>query len=126
MSDYIIDITIENIPEHEYGNPGMITLYIKIDKNGNVDIKRKIVSFNNMTHGPSSFITIIDNIPIPSYIINSIKNSLCKRGYKTTLPGINTTCLDLFNYHHYLNAIENIIILKKELAKCQSTLVDLL
>lgn len=44
MSDYIIDITIQNIPEQDYGKSRMLTLYIKIDKNGNVDIQQKIVT----------------------------------------------------------------------------------
>ncbi len=34
MSDYIIDITIENIHETAPGQPTMVTFYIKIDKNG--------------------------------------------------------------------------------------------
>jgi len=125
MSDYIIDITIENIPETDYGDPGIITFYIKIDKNGNVDIQKKIVR-SYITHGPFTYIKIFDNIPIPSYIINIIKNSFCRRDIKPKLPGVNGAADYILNYSHYLNAIQNIIILKEELAKCQSTLIDLL
>ena len=130
MSEYIIDITIENIPETAPGQPTMVTFYIKIDKNGNVDIKRKYTTvqtgFHDRHGSITDFVIINDNIPIPSYIINIIKNSFDKPNRKSSLQGINGVGQPVLNYSHYLNAIENIIILKKELAKCQSTLIDLL
>lgn len=132
MSDYIIDITIENIPEQDYGEPRMLTLYIKIDKNGNVDIRKKIVSRlpwgAYQTWEPFPFIIINDNIPIPSYLINVIKNSFSQRIYKTKVAGVGNNATDIsLNYRHYLNAIENIIILKEELAKMtRHAIIDLL
>ena len=133
MSDYIIDITIENIPEQDHGEPRILTLYIKIDKNGNVDIQKKIVTRMPPwgayeTHEPHPFIIINDNIPIPSYLINIIKNSFSQRVYETIVAGVGSNATNSsLNYRHYLNAIENIIILKEELAKMTShTLIDLL
>ena len=132
MSEYIIDITIENIPEKDYGEPIMLTLYIKIDKNGNVDIQKKNVTRlpwgAYQTHGPFPFIIINDNIPIPSYLINIIQNSFSQRVYETKVAGVSNSATDIsLNYRHYLNAIENIIILKEELAKMSShTIIDLL
>ena len=125
MTEYIIDITIENISEYDSAN-GLFTFYIKIDKNGNVDIQKKHTT-SNITHGPNTYVKINDNIPIPSYIINMIKNSFCKPTEPSKkLPGGNCTQFCLLNLHHYEKAIENIIILKEDIAKSQSTLIDLL
>ena len=126
MTEYIIDITIENICEFLYNNTSFVTFYIKIDKNGNVDIQKKVV-MSNITHGPNTYVKINDNIPIPSYIINMIKNSFCKPNETIKkLPGGTHFAGNDLNLHHYENAIENIIILKEDIAKCQSTLIDLL
>lgn len=126
MTEYIIDITIENIREYDSGVNGSYTFYIKIDKNGNVDIQKKYV-MSHITHGPNSYVKINDNIPIPSYIINMIKNSFCKPNEPSKkLPGGNCTEFRSFNLHHYEKAIESLIILKEDIAKSQSTLIDLL
>ena len=134
MTEYIIDITIDNIFEGNLNHNCYTTFYIKIDKNGNVDIKR------NYTYlwppricDIYDFVIINDNIPIPSYIINMIKNSFCTpksattNNFKTNLPGGNHSRDDL-SLRHYENTIENIIIVKEELAKYQSIqiLIDLL
>ena len=126
MTEYIIDTTIENIREYDCGVSGSFTFYIKIDKNGNVDIQKKHV-MSHITNGPYTYVKINDNIPIPSYIINMIKNSFCKPNEPSMkLPGGNCTGVRSFNLHHYEKAIESIIILKEDIAKSQSTLIDLL
>ena len=130
MTEYIIDITIDHIYDSDNYRYHYNTFYIKIDKNGNVDIKRKYTYLQSGVpnrDGPIyNFVTINDNIPIPSYIINMIKNSFCKPTQSNTKRlGMSSNGADL-RIHHYENAIENIIILKEDIAKSQSTLIDLL
>ncbi len=130
MTDYIIDITIDNIYDSDTlrDNRSSHTLYIKIDKNGNVDIKRKITHYNpwgGSYFNTADVVTINDNIPIPYYIINMIKNSFCEITTKSKDPARFGCCHNNLNSHHYENAIENIIILKEDIAKSQS-IIDLL
>jgi hypothetical protein len=132
MTEYIIDITIADIYDGDSHHHHNTTFYIKIDTNGNVDIKKNY-TFIQQGITPrvgeiGDWVIINDNIPIPSYLINMIKNSFCKpnrQGLISKLPG-NVGYDNTIRLNHYENAIENIIILKEELAKCQSTLIDLL
>jgi hypothetical protein len=130
MSEYIIDITIENIYDNDICNYHYITFYIKIDKNGNIDIKKKYTYLQTgipNRDGPiHDFVVINDNIPIPFYVINILKNSFRKptEGSKK-LPGGPGTRNPL-HLQHYENAIENIIILKEDIAKCNATIIDLI
>jgi hypothetical protein len=130
MTEYIIDTTIDYIYDSDYSNTHYHTFYIKIDKNGNVDIKRKYTHLQTgipNRDGPiHNFVIINDNIPIPSYIINIFKNSFCKPTEPSKkLPGGNGTSNRL-HLHHYENAIENIIILKEDIAKSINAYIDLL
>jgi hypothetical protein len=130
MTEYVIDIIVENV----WISPNMrnteYTFYIKIDANGNVDIKQRFTNCQTgqpNTFGPiQSIVTINDNNPIPSYIIYMLKNSFCQPTARTNVPGVNNSCCDQLFLHHYLNAIENIIILKENMAKGSEKLIDIL
>lgn len=127
MTEYVIDIIVENV-WHSTGWRGQeSTFYIKIDTRGNVDIKQRntyLQSGHHNTIGPIwDVVTMNDNIPIPSYMIDVIKNSFCK---PTATCRFGSNCGDQLFLHHYLNAIENIIILKENLAKGHETLIDLI
>ena len=132
MTEYIIDTTIECIYESDYSCTPSTTFYIKINKNGNVDIKRKhtylqtgVPSWDGPIH---NFVTINDNIPIPSYIINMLQNSFRKptEPVNKSREESHLHCGYRLHISHYLNAIQNLIILKEAIAKCSSTIVDLL
>jgi hypothetical protein len=72
-----------------------------------------------------TILQIYDNLPFPSYVINMIKNSFDGKTHFTnelvTYPYNHT--FDLKHYHH---AIANILILKKDIAKESTQLIDLL
>ena len=130
MNEYIIDTTIEHIYQCDYSSTIYFTFYIKIKKNGNVDIKKKCTHTQTGVpnwDGPIHNIVIInDNIPIPSYIINMLQNSFCKPTEPIKKLGDSNGSDYRLHLHHYENAIENLIILKEDIAKCSSTIIDLL
>jgi len=129
MTEYIIDIVVENIWHSTSCRNQETTFYIKIDTNGNVNIKRQInylqCGHPNTIGLVRNMVTINDNIPIPSYLIDMIKNTFCEPTSSCELLG-SSDCGDLLFLHHYLNAIENIIILKRSLSKVPEKLIDLL
>jgi hypothetical protein len=72
-------------------------------------------------------VTINDNIPIPYYIIDMLKNSFCQPDTRCSKLGISSSSSgDRLFLRHYLNAIENIIILKENMAKGTEKIIDLL
>jgi len=104
MTEYIIDTTIENIRHYDVHPDVIYTLYVKIDKMGNVDI-RSGTNFNNST---CQLLTINDNIPIPYYIINSLKQLFCcpdRNKSAIIRSGTNFTG-GANSMSHYFNAIE--------------------
>jgi len=127
MTEYVIDIVVKNIWHSPSVRNQDHTFYIKIDINGNVDIKRQIIwlqSGQPNTIGPIfNMVTINDNIPIPYYIIDMLKNSFCVPTSNNQFKGL---CGEQLFLQHYLNAIENIIILKENLAKGFEKLIDFL
>lgn len=83
MSEYVIDY-LTGSRQHEYGSQSMFNLHIKIDKYGNINIKRQ-----NSYHQQNAGITycpwneelsINDNIPFPSYFENILKIIINKGG----------------------------------------------
>lgn len=111
MTEYVIDIVNDLLrdppPYHCAGSAEK--LYIKIDKNGNVDIKSQRISI--CSGHPNEYcqiqdvLVINDNIPIPDHIINMLKQLLSSKGCQYT---------QLYRSHYY-NVIECIKILKAEL-----------
>ena len=111
MTEYVLEVINDMLrppPPYDCGG-GAQKLYIKIDKNGNVDIKSQHISIcsghPNQYYGISDVLIINDDIPIPNYIITMLKE---------LLP--STACQYTKLYQdHYNNVISCIKILKKEL-----------
>ena len=127
MTDYLIDITLKDITDYGRTN---FNLFIKIDKNGNVDIKQQYIHLRSGCAGGNEFspiwdlLIINDNIPIPSYMINMLQNLLSLPNNKPNLP-ISSSNTPL-NLRHYENVIESIKILKNDIANCQQDLIKLI
>jgi hypothetical protein len=131
MTEYVIDIVVEDVWYSNSMRHEVDTFYIKIDINGNVDIKRQITQLwtgqPNRIGPIRNMVTINDNIPIPYYIIDMLKNSFCQPDTRCSKLGIcSNSSGDRLFLHHYLNAIENIIILKENMAKGTEKIIDLL
>jgi hypothetical protein len=111
MTEYVLEVINDLLrppPPYDCGG-GAQKLYIKIDKNGNVDIKSQHISIcsghPNQYCAISDVLIINDDIPIPNYIITMLKE---------LLP--STACQYTKLYQdHYNNVISCIKILKKEL-----------
>ena len=77
MTEYVIDIVVKDVWYSNTMRNEEDTFYINIDINGNVDIKRQITQLwtgqPNRIGPIRNMVTINDNIPIPSYLINMIK-----------------------------------------------------
>uniref|UniRef100_A0A6C0JKE7 Uncharacterized protein n=1 Tax=viral metagenome TaxID=1070528 RepID=A0A6C0JKE7_9ZZZZ len=125
MTDYLIDITLKDITD--LGNTNY-NLFIKIDKNGNVDIKQQYIHLRSGCEGNeysriSDLLIINDNIPIPSCMINMLKN-LFSLPNSPILP--NAISRLPLNMRHYENVIESIKILKNDIVNSQSKLIELI
>jgi hypothetical protein len=127
MTDYLIDITLKDITDCSNTN---INLFIKIDKNGNVDIKQQYIHLRSGCAGGNEYshiwdlLIINDNIPIPSCMINMLKNLLSLPNNK---PNLNIISSGFPLYiRHYENVIESIKILKNDIANSQSILIELI
>jgi len=111
MTDYIIDVIIDHILEGDYFSPTGTKLYIKIDKNGNVDIKKQNIHYQQGIHNQYSSIwdelVINDNIPIPTYMIDMLKK----------LFSLPTSSRFRLHLNHYENVIASIKILKEDIAR---------
>lgn len=123
MTEYVIDITLERIQKSSHNDLGVYNIFIKIDINGNVDIKQEFLGRRpgydqSYIH---NLLIINDNIPIPSYLINMIKKLFDKNN------GLNIgyTQMELI-IDHYYQSIDSIRILKNDIAKMQTNLIDLL
>ena len=111
MNENIIDITIDNIKQKE--NDIFLTrqtLFVKIDAKGNVNIQKQIIYVNWYLpiqchpYRKSKLIDVLvinDNVEIPDYLINTIKN-LFTGQQNLYVP-------------HYETIIESIKILKHSL-----------
>jgi hypothetical protein len=123
MTEYIINTTIENIRgNHPYMST---TLYIKIDKMGNVNIKRQTTTYQtgcfNQLSPIYDFYIINDNIPIPFYIIGMLKELFCQ----TTKHGNSEfSYSEEHNLAHYYNAIKCLKILKEDIARLYKPIMD--
>lgn len=123
MTEYVIDITLERIQKSSHNDLGVYNIFIKIDINGNVDIKQEFLGRRpgydqSYIH---NLLIINDNIPIPSYLINMIKKLFDKNN------GLNIgyTQMELI-IDHYYQSIDSIRTLKNDIAKMQINLIDLL
>lgn len=120
MTEYIIDIIIDNIRENDYGNTKSEKLYVKIDKNGNVDIKKQYkhhrVGIKDEYGSIFDVLIINDNVSIPSYMIEVLK--------KLFSPPNSTRYL--LHANHYENVIESLKILKENIVKSEQKLIDLI
>jgi hypothetical protein len=116
MPEYVLDIVIDLVrtapPYDSAGNAEK--LYIKIDKNGNVDIKTQTISIcsgrKNEYYQIYDVFVIKDNIPIPKYIIDMLIR---------LLPSVSCSYTGLYREHYY-SVFESIKTLKKELKKMSS------
>jgi len=129
MTEYVIDMVIENVWHSQNVRNQENTFYIKIDANGNVNIKRQMIYVQNgqpNIPGPLwDIVSINDNIPIPTYMIDMLKNSFCQPTEFCKRKGLfGSNCGDQLFINHYINAIENVIILKESLAKSSEILID--
>ena len=118
MTDYNIDITIKEVTEY-YGSqsPSRHTFFIKIDKNGNVDIKRQRIDYLGFCVERGAiydWLIINDNISIPTFAINMLK----------TLLGIPNRQNQHLFLNNYLLIIESIKNLKKDIVNCQQQLIE--
>ena len=111
MTEYVLEIVndlLRGTPPYDCAGSAE-KLYIKIDKNGNVDIKSQNISIcsghPNEYYQIRDVLVINDNIPIPDHIINMLKQLLPSNGCQYT---------QLYRSHYY-NVIECIKILKAEL-----------
>jgi hypothetical protein len=122
MTEYIIDTTIENIRHYDVHPNVIYTLHVKIDKMGNVDIRSE-TNFNNST---CQLLTINDNIPIPYYIINSLKQLFCcpERNKSAIIRGGTNFTGGANSMSHYFNAIECLKILKEDIARLYKPIID--
>lgn len=123
MTEYVIDITLERIQKSSHNDLGVYNIFIKIDINGNVDIKQEFLGRRpgydqSYIH---NLLIINDNIPIPSYLINMIKKLFDKNN------GLNIgyTQMELI-IDHYYQSIDSIRTLKNDIAKMHTNLIDLL
>jgi len=111
MTDYIIDVIIDHILENDCSSHTGTKLYIKIDKNGNVDIKKQNIHYQQGIHNQYSRIwdelVINDNIPIPTYMIDMLKK----------LFSLPTSSRFRLHLNHYENVIASIKILKEDIAR---------
>jgi len=131
MTDYLIDITLKDITDctSGYTNTTNYNLFIKIDKNGNVDIKQQYIHLRSGCAGGSELspiwdlLIINDNIPIPSYMINMLKHLLSLPNSPKLQNAISRLPL---NMRHYENVIESIKILKNDIANSESILIELI
>ena len=114
MTEYVIDIELLRVPQY-YGGTNHRNYFIKIDTNGNVNIRYQNGS-RDFTSNLWPLVIINDNIPIPSHNINMIKCLL-----KETDPGG-----DRFNMAHFDIIIESIKILKQDISKSSTQLIDLI
>lgn len=111
MTEYVLEIINDLLrPPPPYDCAGSAEkLYIKIDKNGNVEIKAQGISIcsghPNQYYEIRDVLIINDNIPIPNYIINMLK---------VLLPSTSCNYTGLYR-QHYHNVIESIKIIKREL-----------
>ena len=126
MTDYLIDITLKDITDYGRTN---FNLFIKIDKNGNVDIKQQYIHLRSGCDGNEyshiwDYLIINDNIPIPSCMINMLKNLLSLPNNKPEL--VNSSSTHPLYIRHYENVIESIKILKNDIANSQSKLIELI
>ena len=104
MTKYIVNTALRNLTDHPYGY-NQVTLYIKIDINGNIDIKRQNQGDRHFGPGPiHDHLIINDNIPIPTYMINMIKHLIPE-------PAIFVSG----SLERFLNIIESIKILKNDM-----------
>ena len=81
MSEYVIDYLTGN-RQWEYGSSSGFNLHIKIDKFGNINIKRQR-SYSQQNGGTTHYpweeeLSINDNIPFPSYFENILKTIINK------------------------------------------------
>ena len=116
MNENIIDIKIDNIKQKEFDF--LLTrqnLFIKIDARGNVNIQKQIIFINSFwphyflpfrcftirTTKLIDVLVINDNVEIPDYLINMIKNLFIEK--------------ENLYVPHYEKIIESIKILKHSL-----------
>jgi hypothetical protein len=119
MTEYVIDITLERINKSFSNDLGVYNIFIKIDINGNVDIKQEFLGRRpgydqSYIH---NLLIINDNIPIPSYLINMIKKLFDKNN------GLNIGYNQMeLNLDHYYQTIDSIRILKNDIAnmRCET------
>ena len=83
MSEYLIDY-LTGSRQCEYGSSNYFNLHFRIDKYGNINIKRQN-SYNQQNAGITHYnwaeeLTINDNIPFPSYFENILKTIINKGG----------------------------------------------
>ena len=123
MTEYIIDITLERINKSFSNDVGVYNIFIKIDINGNVDIKQEFLGRRpgydqSYIH---NLLIINDNIPIPPFMINMIKKLFDKNN------GLNIgyTQMEL-NLDHYYQSIDSIRTLKNDIANMQNPFLDYL
>jgi hypothetical protein len=83
MSVYIID-HLTGFRQFEYGSSNNFNLHIRIDKYGNINIKKQ-TEYRQQNGGNTLYpwheeLTINDNIPFPSYFENILKTIINKGG----------------------------------------------
>ena len=83
MGEYVID-HLTGSRQVEYGSSSYFNLHIRIDKYGNINIKRQN-SYCQQNAGTTHYnwgeeLTINDNIPFPSYFENILKSIINKGG----------------------------------------------
>jgi len=113
MTEYVIDLVLKRIPLKIYlPCHTRENLFIKIDKNGNVNIKQQYIHPGGEHSKIWDYLIINDNISIPSYTINMLINLFIK------VPDGGGE----FDHDHYAVIIQSIKCLKEDFAKA----IDLL
>jgi hypothetical protein len=86
IPEYILDYEMkENVRDSDSQCSNDTKFLFKIDKNGNVDIKRQIIILNtgrsNEYKDIENYLSIRDNIPIPFYLIEFLKKLIIRPAY---------------------------------------------
>ena len=118
MTTYVLDITTRQYrmtPPTGSCCSNHIKFYFKIDTNGNVNIKEQRIfsssGYASDVSAPCDTLIINDNIPIPSNLIEILKNLI-------------NNCSDDFYYSHWMSIIETIKGLKQSLKEENNKIID--
>ena len=116
MSEYVIDYETPDMPsDHScnHGPSGWIKYWFKINKYGNVEINEQRythISGQGITYSmPVNVLLINDNIPIPAYMIETIKTLI-------TTTSFNKHYLYHYHWEIVLNTIKELKTSLKELS----------